>query len=548
MTDELQTDFYQHRNWLEPSEGKAPAFWIAKFRIYPDLIEPESEPIRKIDLKRGLNIIWSPPAEEGEDENEKGRGHAAGKSAFCRALRYLLGEKTYGNRFIEERLQDSLPLHASYLAAEVWIGETQWCVFRPLNKRRKDFALKGLSIEDARKAPQSQRVEYSEFGNALAKATVAQWPVNHFDNGQTDAITWLHLLEALSRDQESHLSGIHNWRSPNSSSEPKDTSDASRAFLVRCLLGLADSKEPEILAQRAQLLERIKTAETTVTTYTRVFNDSVSAIRKAFPKLPTNIKPEDEIFVPTVKEEIGNAIANAEKKLNARVAALNLQDLEVSLQQSEKEANTIAGRIQERQEHLDRMVEDRKSFLSKPTDKKEDDSDICEQIRRSIQQGEKVCGVKMEVAQAECQLFWRCGADKLKATPEANPVTEEKEILLANHNNRIRSLTQELAPSQKAIAAAQTESTRLQKLISEKRKERDELLKEIAKLPLDETNQTGTADRIQDALQRQHDARKAIEAAKVNERHSTRDSKPFANARRPSKENVPSSLTKSSSD
>lgn len=69
-----------------------PDVWISRVVIFERLL-PEPVKIRDIPLSKGLNIIW---AEEAEDDDPVAEitGHSAGKTTFCRLLRYLLGEKT----------------------------------------------------------------------------------------------------------------------------------------------------------------------------------------------------------------------------------------------------------------------------------------------------------------------------------------------------------------------------------------------------------------------------------------------------------------------
>lgn len=513
MPADVQTEFLEDRQWLQPPSPGAPAFWISKFRIFPDLTDPEADPIREIDFKRGLNIIWSPPAEEGDDASQKGRGHAAGKSAFCRALRYLLGEKTYGNRFIEERLLGSLDLVSAYLAAEVWIGDTVWSVFRPINKRRKDFALKGVPLDEARAASVTDKPDYKLFADAMEEATVGQWPVHHFDRAKTTPIIWLHLLEGLSRDQESHLSGIHNWRSPNSASEPKDTSEGDRAFLIRCLLGLADPNEPSLLADRAAHADDIKAAEQTIVTYTRVFNDCVKALQKVIPDLPQDIKPEDEIFVSVVKEALERKSKAAEKKLRQQIADLKLNDLEARRREKDREADNLSGRITERQEQLTNLRDQKKSFEENENPTAKDNEDICEQIRRTISIGSKTCGVLIDTAMAECQLFWKCGADKLKQDPEPNPAEDHRLDTLTILSKRIAELEQELKEPEETIRKAREAARALQKQLDDGREKRDSLNDEIAKLPKAESRHLGTAESLVESLLQQQDARAIIATA-----------------------------------
>lgn len=513
MHADLQTEFLEDRQWLQPPKPGGPAFWISKFRIYPDLTDPEADPIREIDFKRGLNIIWSPPAEEGDDASQKGRGHAAGKSALCRALRYLLGEKTYGNRFIEERLLGSLDLVSAYLAAEIWIGGTIWSVFRPINKRRKDFALKGVPLHGARAASVTDKPDYKHFADALEEATVCHWPVHHFDRAKTTPITWLHLLECLSRDQESHLSGIHNWRNPNSASEPKDTSESDRAFLIRCLLGLADPNEPSLLADRAAHADDIKAAEQTITTYTRVFNDCVTSLREVIPDLPQDINPEDEIFVSVVKEALEVKSKTAEKKLRQQIADLKLDDLEARRREKDREADTLSGRIAERQEQLTNLRDQKKSFEAKEHPTTKDNEDICEHIRRTISIGNQTCGVPIDTAMDECQIFWKCGADKLKQDSGPNPAEDHRLDTLKILNNRIAELEQELKKPEETIREAREAARDLEAQLDTGRKKRDSLNDEIAKLPTTETRHLGTAESLLESLRQQHDARAVIERA-----------------------------------
>ena len=510
--DQLE-ELLKDRNWLEPTSSREPALWISKFCIFPDLANPEAPPIREIKLKRGLNIIWSPPAAESDDESQKGRGHAAGKSAFCRALRYLLGEKTYGNKFIEERLQGKPDLISAYLAAEVWIGETVWSVFRPISKRRKDFALKGVPMDMARLASVASKPDYKIFSDAVEEATVGKWPVHHFDKKKTAPITWLHLLESLSRDQESHLSGIHQWRSQNAASEPKETSDAQRAFLVRCVLGLADQKEPTLLAERAQHAETIKSAEQTISVYSRVFDDCVENLREVLPDLPEDIKPEDEIFVSAVKDELNRTIKTEEKDLQKRISALGLENLELRQRDAEREANILTGRIAERKEHLDSLRGKRTSYLEKSNPTEEDAEDVCTYIRQTVKLGGKTCGVPIERAMTECRLFWECGAEKLKQSAEPNPAEEQRTKILELLNDQIAALEKELREPEETIRKARATAQSYADQISIALKTKNKLNEQISLLPKKETTHIGTVESLLEALRKQHDARTLITTA-----------------------------------
>ena len=69
-----------------------PALWVRRLTIWK---EP-GVPVRTVELKPGLNFIWSPdPADFGGRSEAGELGHGAGKTLFCRLLRYCLGEDRF---------------------------------------------------------------------------------------------------------------------------------------------------------------------------------------------------------------------------------------------------------------------------------------------------------------------------------------------------------------------------------------------------------------------------------------------------------------------
>ena len=73
-----------------------PRVWIQRLIII-DKRGEEAHFIRDVPLKRGLNIVWAKEPEE-DDSAEPITGHSAGKTSFCRLLRYCLGESTYATK------------------------------------------------------------------------------------------------------------------------------------------------------------------------------------------------------------------------------------------------------------------------------------------------------------------------------------------------------------------------------------------------------------------------------------------------------------------
>ncbi len=74
---------------------REPRVWVSRLVIW----EKPGEILREVRLRRGLNVIWSPDpgANRAALGQDAGSGHGAGKTLFCRLLRYCLGEDSFSN-------------------------------------------------------------------------------------------------------------------------------------------------------------------------------------------------------------------------------------------------------------------------------------------------------------------------------------------------------------------------------------------------------------------------------------------------------------------
>ncbi len=239
----------------------APDVWVKRLAIYSKLTV---KPIRDIPLRRGLNIVWAEEPEAEEDASDVA-GHSAGKTTFCRLMRYVLGEKTFGNKANAGLIKKSFP--AGYVGAEVIVKGIQWAVLRPLGENRNSYVLKNATIEEivANKGEPAYQENYpKKIGldallDDLESSTVVR---------TNEEIRWGHLLAWCTRDQEARFQNIYDWRSPRSESEwpsfrfPK----SDPLFVMRVVLGLFlpnELRSEESLSKLQQLLE---TAETELET------------------------------------------------------------------------------------------------------------------------------------------------------------------------------------------------------------------------------------------------------------------------------------------
>ena len=203
-------------------------------------------------------------AEEPDDEDDKRdvAGHSAGKTTFCRLLRYILGEKTFANKSNTALIRRAFP--HGYVAAELVVKGVKWAVLRPLGDNRNSYVLSNATIEEiiekmgeaAYQDTYPVKIGLEALLDPLESATVVR---------TNETIKWGHLLAWCTRDQEARFQNIHDWRSPRSESDwpafrfPK----SDPLFVMRIVLGLFlpdELKGEEELSELQRSLDKAETA------------------------------------------------------------------------------------------------------------------------------------------------------------------------------------------------------------------------------------------------------------------------------------------------
>ncbi len=210
-----------------------PTLWVKELAVYSDWNADAL--LRNISLRTGLNIIWARPGKQGAS------GHAAGKTTFCRFLRYLLGDAKFGTEVFREAFRNKFP--NAWLVGEARLNGTSWLLARPLTiSGGYHWCVEGASFGQLFEE-ELHREAYKEFTNAVSEATVARLAATDFP-GTSRAIEWRHLLEWLTRDQEARFSHLLAWRSSLSESEGHgELSQTDRTNLLRLVLDVLDSYE-----------------------------------------------------------------------------------------------------------------------------------------------------------------------------------------------------------------------------------------------------------------------------------------------------------------
>lgn len=241
-------------NLSKPPIKAAPDVWIQRI-VLLEKITPEPVFIRDIPLRRGLNVVWAEEPESTEDTGDIA-GHSAGKTTFCRLMRYVLGESTYSNKANMQAIKKSFP--AGYVAAELYVRGQLYAVLRPLGENRNSYVLKDGSVE--RVITERGAVAYQEtYPEKLGLDKCLEDFATSAIVRTNQAIEWGHLLAWCARDQEARFQNIHDWRSPRSESNwpafrfPK----SDPLFVMRVALGLFlddELRSEETLAESLRTL------------------------------------------------------------------------------------------------------------------------------------------------------------------------------------------------------------------------------------------------------------------------------------------------------
>lgn len=243
------------RQFKLPSARQNPGIYVSDFYILRSLDNPSEKIQRHVSLQRGLNILWANP-NPPEKQNTKGKrkiaGHTAGKSTFCRLIRYALGEASFGSETVEQKIV--VKFLTGWVVLRVEINGTPWIIGRSFADKYAKFGIKNGVLEDFLKNGLASQAGYENFEEALGENFVS--PLGHSQfPGHKGSIHWNHLLPWFTRDQEARLLSITTWRALVGKSNAPATDTDERHFLMRLILGLLPSGEATELDKNEKLNE-----------------------------------------------------------------------------------------------------------------------------------------------------------------------------------------------------------------------------------------------------------------------------------------------------
>lgn len=403
----------------EPQGRPDPLVWISELQFLRDFDASDAYLLRKIHLRRGLNVLWAPPAPEGL-ENRLGdgqiTGHTAGKTTFCRMIRYLLGEQRFGTTRAQEKIREALP--NGWVVGEVFVGNERWIVGRPFGVGAHPFAVQGISISTA--LAERGRGGYQEFLAALGRVAMDPVPVKELPHARSP-MAWEHVLAWVTRDQEARFAGLVEWRDPSSESESPRVVMDDRHVVLRALCGLMSDEEGEAQRQFEDLTQEKQGLDETAPRLA----DRVSEDRRRLAKLlgfEDSAVDAGPLFAARFRERVTSrrrAVDDIERGLAEATGAVE------EAEQRARDAAEASGAFVERLRELETPRADKKRgktreprLVTVPPDARTN-----------------VCGVPIDVARGKgCKLFLaheKKALDKLDAAPTEAPTNEDSAALEA---------------------------------------------------------------------------------------------------------------------
>lgn len=372
-----------------------PRLWVKDFGFFSDF--KATAEVRRVSLRRGLNIIWAKESEEGAS------GHAAGKSTFCRLLRYMLGDTSYGSEDFRHALRERFP--DAVLIAEVRLGGEAWLLCRPISDHGYHWAARGSHYEQAFD-PDLKKEHFNTFQKQLKQSFIDPLGKDGTYPGSGKEIEWHHLLQWLTRDQDARYAGSLIWRPGG---ESKTTQASEKVNLIRLVLDLLSEEEQAQQREHAALLSERNELKTQQPLLIFSRDRTLPDLQKEFPKLK---KQNDLLFELKAQIKISKQdLSDAKGKKKTANETDGIDDvLRESLRQATSERDSAQRRYDANTRSLT-SARNTRDYRSKKLSKEE-----FRAAQAKLPPSEGICSHPIELAQAfQCPLAPPSNRDELAA-------------------------------------------------------------------------------------------------------------------------------------
>jgi hypothetical protein len=422
-----------------------PRLWVKEFAIYSDF-KPEKV-IRHLSLRRGLNIIWAKESETGAS------GHAAGKSTFCRLLRYLIGDAHFGSESFRLALRERFP--DAILAGEVILNGEPWLICRPLSTHGYHWCASGHRMEGLFNSELPKK-DYGHFTEALESAFIKPLGLPHYP-GTEKPLEWLHLLQWLSRDQDARYSDNLQWRASDSE---RTLLNSHKTNLIRLVLGHLEEVELAKQEEHSIALKERSDLKTRIPKLLFARDRSLATLAEQIPELRGDKFDQESMLM-----EVQHRLKQDKAKLTDQQTQQNRHDgvgeiLQTNLEAKKEAKDRVATQVAD----LEREI--RSQNLNLRYQRKEISAEELNQEHAKLGDIAGKCSVLLEDARKQgCPLAPRPDRDEVQAA-RLQQATDASERLAAY----IESLRQRIAPLRSDLRTAESELKEVTDRVEAKKK------------------------------------------------------------------------------
>lgn len=426
----LLPDIPVPEDFAKPVGSEEPLFWIREMRFLRSWKEGVADEIRRIQFRKGLNVVWSPPPET-DTGGQRIAGHASGKTTLCRLIRYMFDEPKMGDESFRNSVSHRFA--DGFIVASVRLSGESWCLARPFSPLRMPA---GLS---ARTGSLDQFLQgdidcgpYADFRRELEKCAEKIVPVSKLPSG--GQLTLRHFFPWFTRDQECHFSRIHDWRqNTTSETDAPLLNQTEKAIVMRSVYEPDIFKEVELSARQGELSARLKDDTRLQDIYEGMRTETLKRIQ-----LPSDVDIPDgtgDLFVAAAKQHIGEQIEQA-RKLPPDVQT-ELDALIQARREAEQNYQNLAAAYNATIDYLESLRAELKLLWKGSAQKEEEKSPTLSHVKLISQSlpDRLYCCVPRSIAhQRGCHI-----GDEKEFTKDYHAEVEARKIVSAERKNDLES-------------------------------------------------------------------------------------------------------------
>lgn len=375
-----------------------PMFWVCELRLLHQMKVGAKNEIRRIVLRKGMNIVWAESPAPEEADKQRFAGHASGKTTLCRLIRYILGESRFAADQIVQSIRHSFP--DGGVVAHVRLNGESWCVGRTFTGLRNDWSVQSGDI-DAALADKITKTGYHEFRKAIEALQQQISTLETLTSGEQLSL-W-HLFPWFTRDQDCQFTRLHEWRD-----NPLTQSDSPALTIEQAMLAMRSTIEPDLaretllLKEQDRLTANLKNNRNEQDLYERMVLLNKEHIKEVAVDEADNID-YGELFLAELEDKINRGLETDGYRPEEREHLANLKERRDELETESRVLSEQYSGAQEAYEQKKRELKQKESISTDDSKPAVNPDEV--ELAAQRQPTRRFCCVPLEIAEREgCQL------------------------------------------------------------------------------------------------------------------------------------------------